>query len=271
MKVAHFKFDPFDSFSWFLVKECHELPSFQTSRLRVLVEEDLFTVGGTTPEDWEFVSELRERLGKLIDETPYFSWMLLTKSPQYFLEFGPIGFTWTREGVPKNVWVGTSFNSQKELNERIPQLLKIDATKRFIFAEPRESLKLPIHYGHGTAGYDDFSETSFFGVDWVICSGEIGENSKPMHPDWVRELRNQCEIAGVPFFFRGWGDWLPVDAPRMDYTGERLILKHNGELSAADFADCLATTGDAWAFEKHGLYRSGRKLDGREWNEVLEP
>lgn len=46
-------------------------------------------------------------------------------------------------------------------------------------------------------------------IDQVICGGESGPKARPMHPDWARSLRDQCAAAGVPFFFKQWGEWLP--------------------------------------------------------------
>src|SRR5690606_7930982 len=48
-------------------------------------------------------------------------------------------------------------------------------------------------------------------VDWVIAGGESGTEARPMHPSWVRELRDQCAAAGVPFLFKQWGEWLPAE------------------------------------------------------------
>lgn len=48
-------------------------------------------------------------------------------------------------------------------------------------------------------------------IDWVIAGGESGANARPMHPDWVRGLRDQCARAGVPFFFKQWGEYGPGD------------------------------------------------------------
>src|SRR6185312_17385933 len=44
-------------------------------------------------------------------------------------------------------------------------------------------------------------------IDWVIVGGESGPGARPMHPDWARSLRDQCHAAGVPFFFKQWGEW----------------------------------------------------------------
>jgi hypothetical protein len=49
------------------------------------------------------------------------------------------------------------------------------------------------------------------GADWVICGGETGQNARPANPDWVRSLRDQCAAAGVPFFFKQHGEWLPKE------------------------------------------------------------
>jgi hypothetical protein len=49
------------------------------------------------------------------------------------------------------------------------------------------------------------------GIHWVICGGESGPHARPMHPAWARSLRDQCAAANVPFFFKQWGEWLPVE------------------------------------------------------------
>jgi len=54
---------------------------------------------------------------------------------------------------------------------------------------------------------DEFSDD---GINWVICGGESGSNTRPMHPAWPRSLRDQCAAANVPFFFKQWGEWVPA-------------------------------------------------------------
>ncbi len=44
-------------------------------------------------------------------------------------------------------------------------------------------------------------------IDWVICGGESGHGARPMHPEWARDMRRQCVAAGVPFFFKQWGEY----------------------------------------------------------------
>ena len=126
-----------------------------------------------------------------------------------------------------NVWLGVSTERQKEADERIPELLATPAAVRFISAEP---LLGPIDLSsfpswakmHEGLGYkvDALSGTWKDGsrrlistapkLDWVIVGGESGPGSRPMHPDWARSLRDQCAAANVPFFFKQWGEYLPV-------------------------------------------------------------
>ena len=56
-------------------------------------------------------------------------------------------------------------------------------------------------------------------LDWVIVGGESGPGARPMHPDWARSLRDQCAAAGVPFFFKQWGEWMPAEAVANDHNG----------------------------------------------------
>ncbi len=94
-----------------------------------------------------------------------------------------------------NVWLGTSAENQATLDERLPHLLATPAAVRFLSLEP---LLGPID----VRGRLD-------GIDWVIVGGESGPGAQPMHPDWVRSIRDACVEAEVAFFFKQWGEWLP--------------------------------------------------------------
>lgn len=89
-----------------------------------------------------------------------------------------------------NVWVGVSAEDQRWANTRINALVNTPAAVRFVSAEP---LLGPIEY-------DEFPA-----VDWVIVGGESGRGARPMRPEWVRLLRDQCEDAGIAFHFKQWG------------------------------------------------------------------
>lgn len=135
---------------------------------------------------------------------------------------------WGKEGkAPHNLWIGTTVEDQKAANTRIPHLLKIPAKVRFLSCEPLvEPVRFiddPLRNVDGKivlsacTGLSVIAEhlgsnaTSLrVGIHWVIAGGESGGAAEPTHPDWLRSLRDQCAGAGVPFFFKQWGEWLPV-------------------------------------------------------------
>ena len=125
-----------------------------------------------------------------------------------------------------NVWLGVTVCNQAEADEKIPLLLETPAAKRFVSIEPMLG---PVDLnplcsqcggsGYYTPGYTEDGPADpehcpcgggniawmgrDGGLDWVICGGETGPGARPMHPDWVRSLRDQCHSAEVPFFFKG--------------------------------------------------------------------
>lgn len=151
----------------------------------------------------------------------------------------------------KNVWLGVSVEDQKAADERIPLLLQVPAAIRFLSCEPLlgavDFASDCINKQLSKTGVNTENST---GIDWVICGGESGNKSRLMHPDWARSLRDQCNAAGVPFFFKQWGEYMPIDAARL-YRNDKRI----------DFTDGVAML-------KVGKKKAGRLLDGREWNEM---
>lgn len=168
-----------------------------------------------------------------------------------------------------NVWLGVSTEDQQRADERIPHLLATPAAKRFISAEPllgaidlRNIMPRDRYEVDVTTGYDFDQGIVGNRLDWVIVGGESGKDARPMHPDWARRLRDQCQAAGVPFFFKQWGEWVELPAD------EDPITHPFGEF-----------IGDTWATEQVSeaspttpMHRVGKKaagalLDGREWRE----
>ena len=163
------------------------------------------------------------------------------------------------------------------------------AAIRFISAEP---LLGPVdftshlwrrenHCGHCTQDGDcecgfkmrwEFDDEA--ALDWIIVGGESGKGARPMHPDWARSIRDQCVAAGVPFFFKQWGDHL---AGAAEDHGDRIWF--NAQLPQASrfiqnkdqfdwFEADKAPDGPAWL--KLGTKAAGRELDGREHNAMPE-
>lgn len=99
-----------------------------------------------------------------------------------------------------NVWLGTSVEDQKAADLRLPYLTQVPAAIRFLSVEPLLSeVNLSAYLSK---------------IDWIIVGGESGAKARPMHPDWVRSLRDQAKTAGTAFFFKQWGEWLPVEHGR---------------------------------------------------------
>jgi protein gp37 len=150
-----------------------------------------------------------------------------------------------------NVWVGVSVEDQRWADERIPLLLEMPAAVRFISAEPllgAVSLRKSIGLAGAKAG-----DLKAAGLDWCIVGGESGPRSRPMHPDWSRSLRDECESGGTAFFFKqhgGWGD--PIPGLKRRTIG----LMPDGHRVPAGTAGstCRANVGKK---------RSGTLLDGR--------
>jgi len=126
----------------------------------------------------------------------------------------------------KNVWIGVSVENQEMADGRIPYLLRCQAPIRFLSCEP---LVGPIDLSRWFGLYQ-FEEGKYAlkvgsrfkdSPDWVITGGESGskKGTIPMHPDWVRELRDQCKAAKVPFFFKQWGNY----APHMAAIAKKLV------------------------------------------------
>ena len=171
---------------------------------------------------------------------PQHTFMLLTKRPERMKHF--ISLTKESDTVCglwplPNLWLGVTVCNRDEL-WKLDVLRKIPAALRFVSFEPLLS---------------DLGNVDLSGIGWVIAGGETGSGARPMNPDWVRSLRDQCQEATVPFFFKSWGEWAP---------------------------DCLCgtmkphpetprpTPGHMGCMFKCGKANSGRSIDKRTWDEV---
>jgi protein gp37 len=148
-----------------------------------------------------------------------------------------------------NFWPGTTVENQVQ-EQRIIDLLQIPAAHRFLSLEPILS---HIEVSPYIMGFDPmwnpedgvgdgYIKLTNPGIDLVILGGESGPRARPVFPDDVRSVRDQCVAAGVPFFFKSWGKQLP------------------------SLSDCL---GDL----NPGIYRAitghwHRHLDGRTYDDL---
>lgn len=138
------------------------------------------------PFDAEVSLQWREDYLRVIEATPSLDWILLTKRPLVARKF------FANRKVPDNLWPGITAENQTMLDLRAPHLLAIDAKVRVVSAEP-------------LLGPLDLSRWSG-GLGWVIAGGESGPRARASDPGWFRSLRAQCRAAGIPFFFKQWGE-----------------------------------------------------------------
>lgn len=179
-------------------------------------------------------------------------------------EFGPMPWP-----LP-NVWLGVSVENQLWADRRIPLLLQTPAAVRFISCEPllgpvdlhpRPSLDMCIRCGEGPeAPHNHPDGYRNKGLDWVIAGGESGPKARPMHPDWVRSLRDQCQAAGVPFFFKQWGEY----EPGISTTFQKGRFTWVDGVSSEEF---YRRDYDMRFMARVGKKAAGAVLDGREWRE----
>lgn len=155
------------------------------------------------------LNEQRERLWTLIQATPWLDWLLLTKRPQNIASMIP----WDDNHWPKNVWLGTTVENQVLAEQRLPHLLKHNASVRFLSCEPLlGAINLEPWINHKI----------LHRIDWVIAGGESGPGARPMHPDWAKKLLKQCQESKISFHFKQWGHWVPAEIA--DETAKSSII-----------------------------------------------
>lgn len=141
------------------------------------------------------------------------TFLLLTKRPERMADIMPrmLSGRWGDGVTLSNIWLGTTVENQRAADERIQHLVKIPG-KKFLSIEPMLGPVDLTGYigGHiGLTGH--YVNPQPHWIHAVILGGESGPKARPMHPDWVRSVRDQCQAAGVPFFFKQWGEWRARD------------------------------------------------------------
>lgn len=227
-------------------------------------------------EDRPDLVEPRGRLWALIAETPQLDWLLLTKRPQNIEPMAPIA--WYAGAWPAHVWLGVTTENQARADERIPQVIRTPAPIVFISAEPLLGpIRVPWwRFRHHMTDLDGTNPENVRGIAWVIAGGESGSGARPTHPDWFRELRDDCVGAGTAFHFKQWGEWSPTGP-----AGAReVVMAADGtvydgsDLTWPDGPRCAAAMraghdrAHLTVMRRVGKRAAGRELDWRTWDEA---
>jgi protein gp37 len=228
----------------------------------------------------------RDDLFDLIEQCRNLDWLLLTKRPENAMRMLSCmiidhDLAERFAGPWSHVWIGTTVEDQQRADERIPQLLAIPARVRFLSCEPllgpvdlRAPLNLcPVKRSTINAHTGDLADHGWgwdrnnmrgtewvgTGIHWVIAGGESGQHARPMHPAWLRQIRDQCHAARVSFLFKQWGEWVPTDQPWRQDNPARLA----GNERYVNLAGGEGYHGeDVWRVRRVGKALAGRMLDG---------
>lgn len=162
--------------------------------------------------DCQPLAQAFAKLTRLMIDTPYLDWLLLTKLPQNADMFA----WWDGLGPsPSNVWLGVTAENQAMVEKRAEQLLKIRAAKHFISYEPAlgplDATRIEVAHGRiidalrgieWAGGYRTGAGLKCSRIDWVIAGCKSRHGAHPDERDWFRALRDQCQEASVPFFLK---------------------------------------------------------------------
>lgn len=195
------------------------------------------------------------RVLAIIARCPQHTFQILTKMPRRMREF------FAGVDIPANLWLGVTVEDQAAADLRLPVLLAIPAGVRFVSIEPMTGpVDLAPGWGHlGTGPID--------GLHWVIAGGMTGSDAVPMHPEWVRSLRDQCRAASVPFFFKQWGEWLP-QCNEPFRPRKYLFLNRDGRIDRT--GDSVITNSGWSGMGLVGKKAAGSMIDGQEWKQFPE-
>lgn len=246
----------FNGFELTVHEDRFNLPLIWTRPRRIFVNSmsDLFHKGIPTAT--------QDRIFDVMEKATHHTFQVLTKRSSLMRDYVN-GHYDNRSGpsaAPPHIWLGVSVENAAA-KVRIQHLQQTRAAVRFLSLEPLL----------GSLGHLDLN-----GIHWVIAGGESGPHARPMHLHWVREVRDQCLAQGVPFFFKQWGEWGPYqvvpggDLGGLVRAGKVRIIHPTGQTDLEVFEDTGGrnTIKGSMYMIRDGKRRTGRKLDGLEWDQL---
>lgn len=261
----------------------------------------VFAVMALTPQHtYQILTKRPERMRSYINGVAFYQPCRINKIVERLVGANKID-SWSPPFA--NVWLGVSVEDQETAETRIPVLLDTPAAVRFISCEPLlgkiDLNHLDIHEDGCISAltaldWQKYYDTCWKGteqtgeetldrfldyhnlsampsgkmhntLDWVIVGGESGKDARPMHPDWARQLRDQCAGAAVPFFFKQWGEWAPGENCPPQRRTEKTASWWNNEWSFDSVTPAAAR--EQHIEDEPDLYRIGKRnasnmLDG---------
>jgi protein gp37 len=139
----------------------------------------------------------------VIKSTPQHTFQVLTKRAGRMARF------FRSYDAPKNAWVGVTVENKKHGVPRIDKLRRVGVRIRFLSIEPL---------------LEDLGNLDLTNIHWVIVGGESGPKARPMKPEWVEHIKQQCEEQNISFFFKQWGGWGADGKKRSKKANGRLLL-----------------------------------------------
>lgn len=208
------------------------------------------------------------------DKNRHHTFLIITKRIDRAADFCAGVNDMTGAVLPDNMIHFATMEDQKAVDARMPHLLRIPG-KRGIIIEPMvERLSLVGAMDYSTEDNQGDVRPWMDDIHQVILGGETGPGAVPMHPDWVRSVRDQCQAAGMPFFFKSWGEWKQVisTAGRSSYVVEAdepdtYYHKPVRDIDKVGYGNYEQVGSDE--FIRVGKKVAGRVLDGRTHDDLV--
>lgn len=189
-------------------------------------------------------------LWALIDQTPNLDWLLLTKRPQNIVRFVPE--RWFVDGIPPNVWLGTTVENQAQARLRIPHLVQCPAPVRFLSCEPLQGPVRIVRWQRQ--------------LEWVIVGGESGNGFREMQPEWARSLRDQCAAANIPFLFKQWSGRTRAEIKAKGRALDGVV--HDAFPSSSD-REAISDERILYSFESSNVGEDQCAEDHAQWSKLV--
>jgi len=242
------------------------LPQNQEDPLRIFVCDMGDIMGAWVPTEWI------NAVLQVVRDCPQHIFLFLTKNPKRYPEF-----EW-----PANAHLGTTVESQDK-DWRIVELLKAKASVYWLSVEPmlgpldvkqyfpqasRAYAILSRYYGPN--GFDPTGsqpeQSRIPGLDLIVGGGQSGPGARPVHPDWIRSLRDQCQAAGTAFYLKQLGEWVQVGECMNGQDDSKYYLSPKARIVNHEGGQGFHGAGAIY-MQRVGKKAAGRLLDGRTWDE----